>query len=63
MREQRRPARPQEQRRRRAALPREQRPHFDRAVNVGFAVAAAFFALLSAVSYYYYGSCVCTSYC
>jgi amino acid permease len=34
-----------------------ERPHFDRAINVGFLVAATFFTVLSAAGYYYYGSC------
>ena len=35
----------------------EERPHFDKAINAGFAAAAAFFTLLGAISYHYYGDC------
>ena len=35
----------------------EERPHFDKAVNVGFLAAAVFFVLLAMAGYVYYGSC------
>jgi hypothetical protein len=35
-----------------------ERPHFDKAANIGFTFAGAFFVFIAAVGYHFYGSCV-----
>jgi len=40
------------------SMPASERPHFDRAVTVGFAFAGLFFCAIASVGYGFYGSCV-----
>jgi len=39
-------------------MPASERPHFDKAANIGFTFAGAFFVFIAAVGYHFYGSCV-----
>jgi amino acid permease len=39
-------------------MPASERPHFDKAANIGFLTAGLFFTFIAAIGYGFYGSCV-----